>query len=504
MYRWKTPPYKHQVLAVKFALAQFRKGLGVALLMEPRTGKTKSTIDTLAILHKTKGLKKAIVIAPNRVLGTWVEEISIHSPLVNQVVVWDKDARKYPLPKDNGMYDMQIIIVNYEAFNRPGRKTPSGRVSKATGRFKHRKLLQQWIGRDAAACVLDEGHKIKSPSGKASRMIVSMRPMFAYRFLLTGTPVTKAKRAHDIYMQWQWVNPERFARWGATVDEFKNHTGRWISTNGFKQWVGAREQGMIGLRKGIHADGLVVARADCFDLPPRQVRLIDVQLKPTTLRHYKEMAEEFLTRLENGQIAEASIALVVTLRLLQLTSGFIGVEDKIMVRGNPRRIMRPVRVGREKLDKLEELLKEETLEREEKVVIAARFASDLNAIEEMCDDLGIQHWSIRGKAKREETDQAIRSFRKADGPVAMIVQPQAASLGIDLSTSHHMIWYSITPSWVDWSQCCDRIALSQRSTMFTYLLAKDTVDVLQYQSLQDDTDMSKLILAKPGIILPRR
>lgn len=511
-YHWRTRPYKHQIRAVKFAIRQFRANKGVAFLMEPRTGKTKSTIDTLCILNKLHGVKKVVVIAPNRVLDVWVHEFHTHAPLNVQTVVWDAEARKHPIPAMSPSFDMQAIIVNYEAFATPGRRTKSGARSKASGRFKHRAILRKWLAGDEAACVVDEGHKIKAPQGRAATMIVSMRPMFRYRFLLTGTPVTKAKRAHDIFMQWQWVNPRRFESWGATVEDFKNHTGRWISANGFPQWTGPRNEGMDDLRAGIHRDSIVVRRDDCMDLPPRMPdRVIHVPLGPSR-PHYDEMAEEMVTKLESGAIAEASIPLVVTLRLQQLTSGFVGIQE---VREKPVRpserypngvkkvlVSIPHRVGFEKLDKLEELLTEETIERDEKVVIAARFKPDLTVIEDLCTHLKIKHWSIRGGMTRQDTTRAIAEFRKWDDAGAMIIQPAAASLGIDLSTAAHMIWYSLVPSWTDFTQASDRIALSKVSTTHTFLIG-GPVDALLYEALQQDTDVSRYILTHPEKLLSR-
>ncbi len=83
----------------------------------------------------------------------------------------------------------------------------------------------------------------------------------------------------------------------------------------------------------------------------------------------------------------------------------------------------------------------------------------------------------------------------------MIIQPQAASLGIDLSTASHMVWFSLTSSWVDYTQACDRIALSRNSTTFTYLLAQGTVDEVIYEALQSDGKVSAQILKKPSTLL---
>lgn len=501
--KFKTRPYKHQRAGILKAFDQFRQGLGVAFLMEPRTGKTKTTIDTLAALHKMKGLRKAVIIAPNRVLDVWVDEFHRHSFLNVQTIVWDKDARKRPLPTSVGPYDMQIIIVNFEGFATPGRRTASGRRSRASGRFKHRQLLMKWIAGDDAACVVDEGHKLKSPQGKASTMIVSMRPLFKYRFLLTGTPVTKAKRAHDIYMLWQWVNPSRFKGWGDTVEDFKNHTGRWISDNGYPQWLAARPQGMEDLRDGLHTDGIVVLRSEALDLPARNPdRIVKVKLGPSA-KAYREMAEEMVTQLENGAISEASIPLVVTLRLSQITSGFVGIPEKRVVRGQPKLVSVPHRIGFEKLNALEEILKEEVLERDDKVVIAAKFKADLDAIETLCESLGIRVWSVRGGMTREASTESLRAFRVHDEAGAIVIQPAAAALGIDLSTASHMIWYSLTSAWTDYTQASDRIALSPVATTHTYLLAQGTVDEAVYEALQLDGDVAKYIMTRPNRLLAR-
>lgn len=506
-YRFRTRPYRHQVQGIRFAMRQFRKGLGVAFLFEPRTGKTKTTVDTLSILHIKHGVRRVLVICPNRVMGVWVRELATHSPLVIQTVVWDaRTRRKGVLPSPSASCDMQVVITNFEAFGTPGRRTASGRRSRASGRFKHRKLIQRWLdGDDNAAAVIDEGHKLKSPSGKASNMIVGMRDMFYYRFHLTGTPITKARRAADIYMQWQWVNPRRFERWGGTYAEFRNHTGVWTMVDNIPVWRRARPQGMRDLQRGIHRDGLVIRRDECMDLPERLPdRIIHIPLSRATGKAYDEMAAEMVTQLENGEIAEASIPLVVTLRLSQITSGHVGIMEPDP-RNPDKLISRAVRVGTEKYAKLKELLIEEVLEPEEPIVIVARFKPDLNAAERLCKTLGIPSWSIRGGVSRAATDDALRAFKRAAGsPCAMVVHPSAGGVGIDMSTASQMVWLSLTPSWVDYTQMNDRIALADKGTRSTYLLAPNTIDELVYRTLQHDGDVSKAILTRPNALLRRR
>lgn len=513
-YKFKTKPYKHQVEGIKFAFHQFNRGLGAALLFEPRTGKTKTTIDIAAILAMKHGVRKVFIIAPNRVLGTWAREFHMHSPMVHEMIVWDaKERRKGPIRQPPGHVDIQVVITNYETFGTPGKLLESGRRSRSTGRFKNRKFVIDWVAGEPALIVCDESHKLKNPSGKASNMIVGMRKWFSHQVILTGTPITKARRASDIYMQWRLIAPNRFSEWGATYEDFRNHTGKWIDANGFPQWVRAKDEGMADLQAGIHMDGLVIRREDCFDLPATLPdRIIEVPLT-TSARHYDEMAEEMITKLANGEIAEASIPLVVSLRLGQITSGHVGIQKPGPIKAHrtkrdPNDPSKPLmvqtmitethRVGDEKLKALMDILRDEVMEKEEPTIVVARWKHDLDAVQAACKTLKIPHWSIRGGMTRSATDDALRRFSHHDHTAAvMIVQPQAGGVGLDMRVAGHTVWYSLGPSYVDYVQMRDRNALHPNAVQHTFLIAPGTVDQLLYDTLQNDGDVARAILRRP-------
>jgi Mesyanzhinovviridae DNA helicase len=529
-YRFKTTPYQHQREAIKKLIDN---GFGGALLMEPRTGKTKTTIDYLSILAKASKLDRAVVICPSRVMDVWVEEIARHSPLLVQTIVWDRRgrSRKYNSrrvatgpPPVSPVYDLTVLIVNFEAFATPGTRLKSGRRSKASGRFKNRQLIQKWVDGQVCAGIIDESHKIKSPSGRSSNMIVSMADLFEYRLLLTGTPVTKAKRIHDLYMQWKFLRPETLDELGLqTAEEVKNFTGVWIKKNGYPQWVREQKKNVEVLRQAIHADSYAIKRSDCFDLPPRDDDVVKFSLSRRVAKIYDDMAENMVAEvhelveareeLEDLQSVEApnlrlqkkleeqrryvhtleaSIRIVQNLRLSQITSG-LGMTDEGKL----------IRIGREKIDLLHEYL-DEVFEAEEKVVIAARFKGDLDACYKTVKDFKVPAYELRGGMKRTDATASIQAFKRREGAAAFIMQPQAGSLGIDLSSASRMIWYSLIPSWTDFTQSCDRIALSRKSTTFTYLIADGTYDEVLYDTLQTDGEVAAMITDRPEIFLRRK
>ncbi|UJQ86222.1 DNA helicase [Gordonia phage GiKK] len=486
-YPFKTAPYAHQMKALKRALRLKR----CALLMEPRTGKTKVSIDYLSALSLAGKLDRAVIVAPARVLDVWVQEFHTHCPVNYHITIWDKDARKQALPKVSGVYDLSIVLVNYEAFATSGAKLPSGKRSKKTGRFANRSAIESWLEGKPAAMILDESHKIKSPSGRAASMIVSMRSWFEYRLILTGTPVTKAKRIFDIYMQWKFLNPSRFERW-PTSDEFKHHFGRWTAADGYERLVAARN--VEELNALIHRDAYRVTREECFDLPPRTVNEMRFSLSDKTGAVYDELAEHLVAQImhdKEDHTIEATIPLVLTLRLLQVTGGFATTPP-------PEKVTVPV--GTDKLDMLEGLI-EEAVENDEKLVVCARFRAELDAIAAMVRKRGVPCYEIRGGLSRAEVTQNIANFKKYDGCAVVAMNPQAGGVGIDLSSAAHMVWFSLTTSWVDYTQACDRIALSKKATTYTYLLAKGTVDTMLYRTLQGDGDVAKEVLKNPKQVL---
>lgn len=498
-YKWKQKPYRHQVEAI---LKLLENGFGGALLMEPRTGKTKVAIDYACILHLAGKVSRVVILCPVSVMGVWEEQFAQNAPVKYRVTIWDRKGRKVEgnglpqLPK-YGKGILDIVIMNYDAFSTPGRvrgRDEEGNILRSKsrgGRYDVKKALQLW---QPDLMILDESHRIKSPSAKKSTALHSFHDTVPFRVIMTGTVVTKKKRVFDIYSQWKFLNRARFAR--MTLADFKEKFGVWTKRNGYPQFL--RNKNERVLRRLIHADAYSITRAECYDLPARlPPEIIRVELEESA-GVYDQMAADMVARIHTGEITEASIVLVQSLRLAQITSGLARTEPDANGKYPEGRL---VRIGHEKLRILEDRLLD-FAEADEKVVIAARFVADLEAIVALCNKLGFKTWLLRGGMKREDRDRARRDFQAfEDGPAAFVMQPQAGSLGIDLSTAGTFIWYSLTQSYVDFTQAEDRIALNARGTRYIYLLARGTYDEIMYQSLMEDHDVATTIMKRPEVLL---
>lgn len=500
-YKFKKRPYAHQVKAIKKLIAN---GFGGALLMSPRTGKTKVVIDYASILYQKDRIARVLVFCPVSVMGVWEDQIAENCPFPYRVLIWDRKGRKrnkrtnrrrQELPR-YGDNKLDFVIMNYDALSTPGVATRNkyGDMVRRRrgGRFELMKEIERW---QPDLIVLDESHRIKSPSAKKSTALHKLGKIAPYRVIMTGTVVTKKKRIFDIYSQWLFLNPARFA--GYNFTDFKSTFGVWYQVGtGYMKWKRNKNEDM--LHKLIHQDAFAISREECYDLPPVTHQLVPIPLEESA-DAYDQMAEDLVARIHTGEITEASIKLVQRLRLQQLSGG---VARTLPSEEFPEG--RLVRIGREKSRAIESILSD-LVESEEKVIIGCQFTADIREVEAVCDKLArtnkdLKRFTLAGGIKRQQRDADIKAFRAYDGPAVFIAQPQAASLGIDLSTASIGIWYSMTSSYVDFSQFEDRIALSHKPVTWMYLIAAP-IDQLMYETMQEDGDVARAIMASPESLL---
>lgn len=497
-YKYKRRPRRHQVLALKKLLST---GWGGALLMEPRTGKTKVAVDYLSILHLGKGVNRVLVVGPVVAIEVWKQQLKEDCPFPYRLTIWNNKGRKTQELPPYGKDILDIVIMNYDALSTPGsfrvdRKTGDWvrdaegnklRSKTRGGRYDIKNKLKRW---QPELIVLDESHRIKTPSAKKATALHSLGPVAEYRVILTGTVVTKSKRLYDVYSQWKFLNPSRFG--DMNFGEFKARYGRWLMQDRYTKWIGSRNENE--LHKKIHIDSFSITREECFDLPKMTPQIIPVQLEESA-KLYDQMAEDMVARIHTGEITEASIRLVQRLRLQQITSG---ISKTSPTPEFPKG--RLVAVGAEKLRMIESRL-EDLMEADEKVVIGALFKADILRLQKLAQKLRVPYYTIQGGMKQADRDKAPDQFRKTAGGAIFIGQPAAAGEAIDLSCASILQWYSLPSSWVNFQQFSDRIALSEKPTFHEFYLAAGTIDFLMYETLLDDSDIGKKMIQSPERLL---
>ena len=185
-YKFKTPPYKHQLDALE---KSWNKDT-FAYFMEMGTGKTKVLIDNLSILYDKGKINGALIVAPKGVIGTWYnQEIPNHlaDHVSHKSVLWQANINQKQQDKLDTLFetgeDLHILIMNVEALS-----------SEKGTRF-----ATKFLNCHKTLMAIDESTTIKNPKAKRTKNIIALSKLAKYRRILTGSPVTK--NPLDLYSQ---------------------------------------------------------------------------------------------------------------------------------------------------------------------------------------------------------------------------------------------------------------------------------------------------------------
>ena len=193
------------------------------------------------------------------------------------------------------------------------------------------------------------------------------------------------------------------------------------------------------------------------------------------------MKQAFLTQLEDGEIASSQNAAVALMRLQQIASGWLAMDDGSMT------ILKNARIEalREIADAYEG----------EKIIVWARFNDDIRII---CETFGEEAVSYFGDTETEDRETAVASFLDPDNKVRFFVSnPRAGGVGLNLQGNcSTVVYYSNSFSALDRWQSEDRSHRIGTHKNVTYIdmIAKGTVDRKILGVLRNKKEVAALAL----------
>lgn len=323
-----------------------------------------------------------------------------------------------------------------------------------------------------SAIVLDESHRIKSPTGRASKWLAGLarKHPTARRLCLTGTPMPHSPL--DLFGQFRFMDPEVFgtsftrfrARYAECDVMFKSKVRAWIRQD--------------ELRTKLDEYMWRVSADEVLDLPDAIHETIPVMLSPATKRFYRTLERDMVAELESGTVTAAN-ALTRLLRLQQATSGYARIDDGpgvVPIDGLPS-----------KRAALEDWL--EDMPSTEPVVVFCRFRCDLDDVAAAARKLGRPYSEVSGETKTLEQWQA--------GDTTILgVQMQSGGVGIDLTRACYCVYYSLGFSLGDYEQSLARLRRpgQQRCVRYYHVVASGTVDEEVYKALQARRNVVESVL----------
>ena len=469
-YKFKTPPYKHQLKALEASWSQPY----YAYFMEMGTGKSKVLLDNLALLYDGGKINGALIVAPKGVVGTWYnQEIPTHLPdhIEKRVVLWQANINKKQQDKLNLLFEQgenfHVLIMNVEAFS-----------TKKGVDFAYK-----FLSCHNTLFAVDESTTIKNPDAKRTKNICALSKHSKYRRILTGSPITKSPL--DLYKQCDFLEPELLGHSSYYTFRTRYAVMKTANFGGRSVQIVVGYRNLEELSEKLKPFSYRVLKDECLDLPAKTYMKRIIKLTPEQEKLYKQMKHLALAEMEGKQMTTATV-LTQLMRLQQINCGHFTADDGTI---------KPIKNNRtvELLNTLEEI--------HGKVVIWAHYQYDVETIvehltEEYGDNSVVTYY---GKTPMSERQNNIKKFQDKESPVRFLVgTTQTGGYGITLTAASTMIYYSNGYDLEKRQQSEARIDRIGQHFPMTYIdiMVEDTIDERIVKALRKKINIASKIMGE--------
>lgn len=441
-----------------------------AFFFDPGAGKSKSLTDLATLLYCEGKIDAMIVLPPNYLVGEqWTNEDSgalvkdIHESVNFRSWLWDRTLKKAHQKAYDELLEFdgfQCIVANIDAA-----KTERGYeyLKRFIKRHKGRVLI-----------AVDEGHLIAKPSSGRHKKALELRKMCEWAAVLTGTPVNKSLMSawgifrflHDNILGYKYASAfrsafceTRFNGFAETIIGHKNVDKFYELIEPYSQRVSQSEMGLEKMRDEFE-----------FDMSDEQTF------------HFKRFKKEWMTKLENGEFATASIAMTAALKLQQISCGFlVGEDGTVQYLDNAR------------LRALDAWL--ETIDPEQKIMIWCRFLEDAKLLTKHFGEKAVD---LSGNVDSKQRVVNKNRFLNEPEITRCIATPDAAGTGLDSlqNVCNRAVFYSSSEHYINRKQAEDRtLRVGGGTTAFyTDLVCRKSPDKKIIRTLTDNQALATYTL----------
>lgn len=444
----KTTLFDHQKKAAKIGITLDN----TALLMEQGTGKTLSAIAVATYRYLKGQVKRILIVAPKSVLPEWSRQFGEHTDIPYEVRSLEglkKQKKIEAIQNWEGVEGLQGIVINYESV------------------WRLEKEILKW---KPDMIIADESQKIKRHGSKQSKSMHKLGRAAKYRMILTGTPVTQSPL--DFFSQYKFLQPDLFG------ENFRKFRDRYAIMGGYQGYQIVGYQNLEELADKAHSIAYRVTKDEALDLPEIVHQNLYAELESTAMRQYNQLAKESILKL-GSETVTAPIVLTQLMKLQQITGGFIKTEEDNVVQ-----------ISKAKLGVLKDKV-EDLIESGKKVVIFARFLSEIEAISGI---LNVKHHTLTGQTK--DRGKLINDFQNNPETRAFVINPKAGGTGITLTAADTAIFYSKDYSLETYLQAIARIHRigQNRKVTILHIVAQGTVDETITERLKEKKDLADLVV----------
>lgn len=434
----------HQREGVNFLTGQ----TGGLLAFEQGLGKTFVAIDAFRRLLEAGRADRLLVVCPNSLKRNWVAEFGKFAPQVTVEVV--EGAPKFRRTAFRATR-ARVVVTSYE-----------------TARAETTALIAL-CQRQRTALVLDESHAAKNWKSQTSTAMRAVAPHAAFRWLLSGTPVTNT--AADLHTQVEILEPGRTSLGSAEV---------------FKAML---EDDPTAKFAQATFDRLILRRTkeQCLDLPEKTYVDLRVELPDWQRRVYDQMRDEMVAEIRNmtGEQyrAFAPTALAKLTRLVQLAC-------------NPSLIFPELEHVPAKFEALDGIIADILSVPGRKVILWSNYIRSIETLLQRIEG----SVAIYGGTPTDKRQAIAASFQNDPNVRVLIANPAAAGTGFTLTAASYTIYESLSWRYDHYAQSQDRNHRIGQTQPVTYmrLLAADTIEEAIVSALERKSGLARSLLGDEG------
>lgn len=333
--------------------------------------------------------------------------------------------------------------------------------------------------------VLDEAHRLKSPSSMTSRASAALAKYADYIIGLTGSPILESPI--DLYGVYRSIHPDMFGddfvAWRDRFFEYKSEVDA-DGHHAYPKWL-PKPGALEILASAVKAISFRVTHDQLpWDFPAEvSVEPVMVELKGKAREAYNRLKEDCEVGLATGTITVDNIRPKL-LKMMQISSGWVYDDHH-----------RAIPLGQSaKGEALYEVVQQI---KPHPFVVWAVTPPDMTIIGRTLDRFRgqIRHGTIYGATPQAERASIMRDFNSGKLN-ALIAHPQCVGEGIDLEAAYD-IRFSRTWSANQYAQSrgrCRRANSTRTRVFYIDLVTADTIDETVYHAIHHKMSFMSLLI----------
>ena len=450
--------YPHQKLGYNWMRHLHDSGWGGLLADDMGLGKSVQIIAFMSHLHDLGQLRPALIVAPVAVIANWQRELQRFAPAIPLAHEHRGSLRERHDPLNLARHD--VVITSYSTLRRD-------------------QLLLGRVDWSVVAC--DEAQYVKNPTAGVTSAVKGLKTRF--RLACTGTPVENG--LSELWCIVDFVQPGRLG----SRNEFRRE---------FEQpLVGATEgdadaRELVGrLRSRLNPHYIRRTKEEVLDLPPKTEQSYEVAMSLRQAALYEEVLAGVMDKSVHP-LAGLQRLITICSHPLAIDCGGSGESPGRLLEDAPK-LEQTVRI-------LESVRKQG-----EKVVIYTRLRSMQRILQVVLRyRFGFEPRVLNGLVPGHNRHRIIDAFNDRPGFDVMVLSPEAAGVGLNITGATHVIHYTRLWNPAKENQATDRVhRIGQKLPVSVYYPVVAGNGFKSVEQHLHDLLMEKLELAR-NVLAPRK